>query len=187
MVGARVGDICAFILPSYTEAKSIRSQLTALQLRYGGEAADLKLLSQRFRANTTQLELLKLHLSKLATATAPLAVKGERIEPFYSTFHEQELLKCQVRSNRALELFFEAFSQVLLELNIEPQISSAPTRLTLLEDVHMKRLQQEGYRRLLFVGQRLVLARVKAPGHYSELFSASFTRALPPLMWGIDE
>ena len=179
-VGARVGDICAFIVPSYTEAQSIRSQLTALQLRYGGEAAELKLLSQRFRTNATQFELLKLRLNALARATAPLGIMGERVEPFYSTFHEQEILKCHVRRNKALEVFFEQFTQVLLELNIKPQVQDMPKRLTLLEDVHMKRLQQEGYRRLLFVGQRITLAKVKAPGHHTELFSVAFSRALPP-------
>ena len=166
------GDVHALLVPTYAQVAVIRLQTAELQRSYGGAAsAPLHLCCQRFRASRAALASLGPALSELAAATPPVRVVGTRLEPFYSTFHAYETLKCHVAVDEALTAFFERLTQTLQNAALEPLLREPPALVTLLTDIRVGRLQVQPYPRTLFVGGRLVLSQLKAPGHYRALAS----------------
>lgn len=166
------GDFHALLVPTYTQASIIRVQTAALQRFYGGAAsAPLHLCCQRFRATHDVLKTLKPALRDLAAATPPLRVVGTRLEPFYSTFYARENLKCHIAVDAALTAFFEHLTQTLKDASLAPLLGEPPALVTLLTGVELGRLQVQPYPRTLFVGGRLVLSQLKAPGHYRAVAS----------------
>jgi len=178
---AQTGDICALLIPSYGESIALKSRLKDLHKRYGGEiASPLHLTCQRFRATTEQLEQLKPRLIRLATATPPLPLMGQNLEPFYSTFRQQEILKCRITPTEKLVHFVTKLSEELEDLGIDPHFPWVSELVTLFEDIQVGLLRKEDYPQRLFWGQRLVLTQIKAPGRYKALFSASLSQLLEP-------
>lgn len=178
---AQTGDICALLIPSYAESIALKSRLKDLHQRYGGEiASPLHLTCQRFRASEEQLEQLKPKLIRLATRTQPIPLLGQNLEPFYSTFRQQEILKCRISPTDSLISFVTKLSKELEDLSIEPHFPWVSELVTLFEDIHVDLLRKEDYPTRLFWGQRLVLTQIKAPGRYKALFSVSLSQLLEP-------
>ena len=178
---AQPGDICALLIPDYTEAVKLKLRLKALQARFGGQiATPLHLTCQRFRAEAEDLEKLKPSLVRLVSATPAIKLEAKSIEPFYSTFHEQELLKCRIDSSAELQDFVEKLSAELKEMGIVPHFPWVSELVTLLEDIQVSRLQLEEMGEPFFTAQRLVLTQIKAPGRYKALFSVSLSPLLEP-------
>lgn len=182
------GDICALLVPNYDQGASIRSQLEGLRGQFGGtDVTPLHVLCQRFRADKAQLETLKPHLKQLIQKTSAIKVSGTSIEPFYSTFRARELLKCHITLPEGLEKFVVALNAILQEHNIEPLNVAPPEWVTLLEDIHVGRLQAHPYERQLFVGRRLLLSELRAPGRFKALHSFALAtteisqHATPPM------
>lgn len=174
-VTSQAGDLCILLAPSYSQSPVIRTQLADLQRQFGGEIiAPLHLTCGRFQATEAQLEVLKPQLLTLCKRSTPLHVRGNYLEPFYSTFRAQEILKCHVDLNEELEAFVEEVRTITKTVGIESNYSVAPLLLTLLEGVTLNHLNIFPFRRKLFIGQRLLLARIKSPGRYTTLFSAAF-------------
>jgi hypothetical protein len=166
------GDICALLVPNYDQGASIRGQLEGLRGQFGGtDVTPLHVLCQRFRADKAQLEVLKAHLKHLVQKTSAIQVSGTSIEPFYSTFRAKELLKCHITLPEGLEKFVAALDAVLHEHEIEPLNPVLPEWVTLLEDIHVGRLQSHPYEQKLFVGQRLLLSELRSPGRFKALHS----------------
>ncbi len=178
---AQAGDVCALLIPSYAESIALKSRLKELHHRYGGEVASpLHLTCQRFRADAKQLELLKPRLIRLVSRTSPIPLMGQNLEPLYSTFRQQEILKCRISPTEALTSFIERLNGELEELNINPHFPWVSELVTLLEDIQVGLLRKEDYPSRLFWGQRLVLTQIKAPGRYKALFSVSLSQLLEP-------
>jgi hypothetical protein len=168
----RTGDICALLVPNYDQGAVIRTELETLRGRFGGvDVTPLHVLCQRFRADKAQLEALKPHLKTLAQTTKAVAITGTDVEPFYSTFRSMELLKCRIASHESLEKFVAALNTVLQGQQIEPLNAALPEWVTMLEDIHVGRLQTHPYQQQLFVGQRLLLSELRAPGRFKALHS----------------
>lgn len=168
----RSGDICALLVPNYDQGASIRSQLEGLRGQFGGvDVTPLHVLCQRFRADKGQLEVLKPHFKQLVQKTSAIKVSGVSIEPFYSTFRARELLKCHIAFPEGLEKFVTALNSVLQEQGIEPLNPALPEWVTLLEDIHVGRLQSHPYEQQLFVGRRLLLSELRSPGRFKALHS----------------
>lgn len=178
---AQPGDICALLIPGYSEAASTKVRLEKLQLRFGGSiASPLHLTCQRFRAEPEELERLKPRLIYLASKTPMIALEAKSLEPFYSSFHEQELLKCRIESSKALQDFVTAFNHELEDRGIRPHFPWVSELVTLLENIKVSRLRVENMSETLFYAQRLVLTQIKAPGRYKALFSVSLSSLLEP-------
>jgi hypothetical protein len=174
----RAGDICALLVPNYDQSSVIRSELESLRGRFGGvDATPLHVLVQRFRADKIQLEKLKPQLKALTQTTKAMSVTGIDVEPFYSTFRALELLKCRIVTPDGLEKFISTFNDALLEQHITPLNLALPEWVTLLEDIHVGRLQTHAYSQQLFVGQRLLLSELRAPGRYKALHSFALAEA----------
>ncbi len=178
---AQPGDICALLIPGYSEAALLKTRLKTLKTRFGGDiASPLHLTCQRFRAEPEELERLKPRLICLASRTPTIALEAKSIEPFYSTFHDQELLKCRIESSKLLQDFVETFNQELEDMGITPHFPWVSELVTLLENIQVSRLQIEEVSETLFYAQRLVLTQIKAPGRYKALFSVSLSSLLEP-------
>ncbi len=174
---AQPGDICALLVPSYTQAQSLNINLVDLKEKYGGQIAKpIHLTCQRFQADSEQLELLKPKLIHLAARTSALQLQGKQIEPFYSTFREQEILKCRIEATKEIDAFVKALNRELEDVGIEPHFPWVSELVTLLEDIQISRLQNATYDRHLFLGQRLMLTQIKAPGRYKPLFSSAMSQ-----------
>ena len=172
---AQVGDLCILLVPTYGQSPVIRTQLADLQRQFGGEiVAPLHVTCQRFNATDEQLEDLKPHLTALCERSAPVHVRGKRLEPFYSTFRAQEILKCHVEPSRDLKEFIKGVQAATEAVDIEGHYSFENILITLLEGVKINHLNVFTFRRKLFIGQRLLVTRIKSPGHYTTLFSAAF-------------
>jgi hypothetical protein len=171
----RTGDICALLVPNYDQGASIRSQLEHLRAQFGGtDVTPLHVLCQRFRADKAQLEVLKAQFKQLVQRTSAIKISGVSIEPFYSTFRAKELLKCHITPPEGLEKFVVALGAILHEHEIEPLNVSPPEWVTLLEDIQVGRLQSHPYERQLFVGRRLLISELRAPGRFKALHSFAF-------------
>jgi len=178
---AQVGDLCVLLVPTHSQSPVIRTQLADLQRQFGGEiVAPLHVTCQRFSATDEQLEALKPHLSALCERSAPIHVVGKRLEPFYSTFRAQEILKCHLAANSNLTKFISDVKASMSAAGIGAHYEASDSPITLLEGVKINRLNVFEFRRKLFIGQRLLLTRIKSPGHYSTLFSAAFADVLEP-------
>jgi hypothetical protein len=174
----RAGDICALLVPNYNQSRSIRAQLEHLREQFGGsDVMPLHVLCQRFRADKAQLELLKPQLKTLVQTTTAVQVNGLGIEPFYSTFRARELLKCRIAVPETLEKLIAALDALLQEHGITPLNIGTPEWVTLLEDIHVGRLQPHPYTQHLFVGQRLLLSELRAPGSFKALYSFALAGA----------
>lgn len=170
---AQTGDLCLLLAPTYSQSPVIRIQLADLQRQFGGEiVAPLHVTCQRFRASDTQLAALKPRLEAFAKTAEPIHVCGERLEPFYSTFRAQEILKCHLEPNPTLDHFRAALAQRLEAVGIAQQ-NAEPDPVTMLEGITINHLNTFGFRRKLFIGQRLLLTRTRSPGHYETLFSTA--------------
>jgi hypothetical protein len=168
----RSGDICALLVPNYDQGASIRGQLETLRGQFGGtDVTPLHVLCQRFRADKAQLETLKPHFKQLVQGTSAISIFGSSVEPFYSTFRATELLKCHITLPEGLEKFVTALNIVLKEHAIEPLDLAPPEWVTLLEDIQVGRLQTHPYARQLFVGRRLLISELRAPGRFKALHS----------------
>ncbi len=179
---AQVGDICALLIPSYAEAAALKLRLKDLHQKYGGEIAKpIHLTCQRFRVDEFQLEALKPRLIRLASRTAPVPLMGQNLEPFYSTFRQQEILKCRISPSEALTQFVDGLNREIEDLGIVPHFAWVSELVTLFEDIYVGGLlKKEDYPARLFWGQRLVLTQIKAPGRYKALFSVSLSQILEP-------
>jgi hypothetical protein len=174
----RTGDICALLVPNYDQGVSIRSQLEVLRGQFGGtDVTPLHVLCQRFRADKAQLELLKPHFKQLVQNTSAISVSGTSIEPFYSTFRARELLKCHIMPPEGLEKFVTALDAILHEHGIEPLNVALPEWVTLLEDIHVGRLQAHPYEQQLFVGRRLLISELRSPGRFKALHSFALSES----------
>lgn len=174
----KTGDICALLVPNYDQGGVIRSQLENLRHHYGGvNVSPVHVLCQRFRADKEQLENLKPHLKHFAQTTPTIAVSGLDVEPFYSTFRALELLKCRIATSEQLEKFVATLNILLREQGITPLNLDSPEWVTLLEDIHVGRLQSRSYKEQLFVGQRLLLSELRAPGRFKALHSFALGEA----------
>ncbi len=174
----RAGDICALLVPNYDQSSLIRNQLEHLRGQFGGlDVTPLHVLCQRFRADKAQLERLKPRLEKLSQSTEAMTIVGLDVEPFYSTFRARELLKCRLEASEILYKFVTALNDVLLAEQIVPLNPDMPEWVTLLEDIHVGRLQTHPYERQLFVGQRLLLSELRAPGRFKALHSFALAEA----------
>jgi hypothetical protein len=168
----RTGDICALLVPNYDQGGVIRARLEGLREQFGGvDAAPLHVLCQRFRADKAQLEALKPRLKNLVQTAPAIDVMGGDIEPFYSTFRALELLKCRITHSESLEKFVASLNTLLYEHDITPLNIVTPEWVTLLEDIHVSRLQAHPYSQQLFVGKRLLLSELRAPGRFKALHS----------------
>ncbi len=168
----KTGDICALLVPNYDQGGLIRTKLERLRGQFGGvDALPLYLLCQRFRADKTHLERLKPRLKDLVQTTTGIEVTGRDVEPFYSTFRARELLKCRITASDTLEKFVTALNTLLQDHDITPLNPVTPEWVTLLEDIHVGRLQTHPYHQQLFVGQRLLLSELRAPGRFKALHS----------------
>ena len=168
----RTGDICALLVPNYDQGASIRGQLETLRGQFGGtDATPLHVLCQRFRADKVQLEALKHQFKHLVQQTSAINIQGGSIEPFYSTFRAKELLKCHITPPEGLGKFVVALNAVLHEHEIEPLNATLPEWVTLLEDIQVGRLQPHPYERQLFIGRRLLISELRAPGRFKALHS----------------
>jgi hypothetical protein len=168
----KAGDICALLVPNYDQGGAIRAQLETLRAQFGGvDAAPLHVLCQRFRADKVQLEKLKPHLKTFAQTTGSIQVAGSTLEPFYSTFRALELLKCRLSTSDSLEKFVVALNALLQEQGSTPLNPMTPEWVTLLENIHVGRLQAHPYPQHLFTGQRLLLSELRAPGRFKALYS----------------
>jgi hypothetical protein len=171
----RTGDICALLVPNYDQGSAIRGQLEVLRGQFGGtDVTPLHVLCQRFRADKAQLETLKPHFKSLVQQTSAIRIYGSSIEPFYSTFRARELLKCHIAPPEGLEKFVTALNGVLKEHETEPLDLALPEWVTLLEDIQVGRLQPHPYERQLFVGRRLLISELRAPGRFKALHSFAF-------------
>jgi hypothetical protein len=168
----RAGDICALLVPNYNQSSSIRAKLETLREQFGGsDVMPLHVLCQRFRADKARLESLKPHLKTLVQTTTAVNLKSLDIEPFYSTFRSRELLKCRIVVPETLQKLITSLDALLLEHGITPLNVGLPEWVTLLEDIHVGRLQPHPYEQNLFVGQRLLLSELRAPGSFKALYS----------------
>jgi hypothetical protein len=174
----KTGDICALLVPNYDQGGVIRAQLESLRGQFGGvDAAPLHVVCQRFRADKAQLENLKPKLKELVQTTKAIQVTGSDIEPFYSTFRSLELLKCRLTASENLEKFVVALNTLLQEQDIAPLNLANPEWVTLLENIHVGRLQTHPYAQPLFVGQRLLISELRAPGRFKALHSFALSEA----------
>jgi hypothetical protein len=174
----KTGDICALLVPNYDQGGVIRTQLETLRGRFGGlDASPLHVLCQRFRADKSQLENLKPKLKELVQTTRAIQVTGSDVEPFYSTFRSLELLKCRLTATESLEKFVASLNALLQEQNVAPLNLANPEWVTLLEDIHVGRLQAHPYAHNLFVGQRLLISELRAPGRFKALHSFALAEA----------
>lgn len=174
----KTGDICALLVPNYDQGGVIRTQLESLRQQFGGvDVSPLHLLCQRFRADKSQLENLKPKLKDLVQTTRAIQVTGTDIEPFYSTFRSLELLKCRITTSEGLEKFVVALNVLLEEQQIAPLNLGTPEWVTLLEDIHVGRLQAHPYAHPLFVGRRLLISELRAPGRFKALYSFPLAEA----------
>ena len=173
----RPGDICALIVPDYVQRGSVQKHQRLLQKKYGGDVTErIGLTCQRFHASEEQLESLKKPLAEIINKTPPIKITSTNLEPFYSTYHEKELLKARVRLSNEVIALTEAIGNELEELTIRPLLPWSSELITLLEGVRVGRLTRLPYAQTLFTAQRLVLTRIKAPGHTTALWSTSFSR-----------
>jgi hypothetical protein len=174
----KTGDICALIVPNYDQGGVIRTQLETLRRQFGGvDVSPLHVLCQRFRADKPQLEILKPKFKELALTTRAVEVTGTDIEPFYSTFRSLELLKCRIATSEGLEKLVTALNALLAEQQIAPLNLGTPEWVTLLEDIHVGRLQTHPYGHPLFVGRRLLISELRAPGRFKALYSFALAEA----------
>jgi hypothetical protein len=176
----KTGDICALLVPNYDQGGVIRAKLESLreQFEFGGvDVSPLHLLCQRFRADKSQLEHLKPKLREFVQTTEAIQVTGTDIEPFYSTFRSLELLKCRITPSEQIEKFVAALNTLLEGQQIAPLNLGAPEWVTLLEDIHVGRLQTHPYAHPLFVGQRLLISELRAPGRFKALYSFPLAKA----------
>lgn len=182
-----MGDLCILLVPTYSQSPVIRTQLADLQRQFGGEiVAPLHITCQRFAATDEQLEALKPLLVALCESSSPVHVTGARLEPFYSTFRAQEILKCHVEPSEDLSEFIGGVKAVTDSLGIQGHYEFERILITLLEGVSINHLKVFSFRRKLFIGQRLLVTRIKSPGNYTTLFSAAFSGVREPELQVVD-
>lgn len=171
------GDTCILLVPAYSDAATIRLVLGKLQQRFGGEiAAPIHLSCQRFRATHQELLQLKPKLVQLISQTPPIPIRGEALEPVYSTFRAVERLRLRIQPDSTLTTFFHELNSVLEAMMLTPLQPTLPEGIVLLEDIKMSILKVERYPHKLFTCQRLMLSQLKAPGRYQALFSIPFSQ-----------
>ncbi len=177
-VSLRAGDALLLLMPSYRQAHAIRARLAEVQQQYQGSVTTpLHFVCLRLRGEPDGLEPLAPALCDLARRTPPIEITGLRLEPFYSSFHQRESLKCHIELSDGLLNFVRALGCLLEGLGLE---SVAPDpRVTLLDGIRVERLRVQEYRQRLFLGERLVLAQARGPGRYRALLSVPLGEPLP--------
>ena len=161
-------------MPGYAEAALLRARLAELQRAHAGVVTEpLHLVCARLRGE--RLEHLGPALREVAGAVNPFELRGERLEPIYSSFHGRETLTCRLAPCAALLALAEALAEALAAPGLpglELLQARPDARVTLLDDIRVERLRVLEYGQPLFRGERLVLAQQLAPRRLRALCSA---------------
>jgi hypothetical protein len=168
---SKAGDICVLLAPNYEQATQLRQRLGKMQEEFKGLLNPTPYLQlQRFRIGKEALDALRPSLKRVAQQIAPIDIKAQSLEPFYSTLRSKELLKCRVEVSEVHALYKHLVA-TLLEGNIVPLELDLSIYVTMLEDIKIVQLEPKPYEEFLFTARRLVVARLKGPGFYTALFS----------------
>jgi len=171
---AQPGDIFILLLPEEKTQPVAFPWQRRLQAQYGGQCTQpLHVSLQRFTcADPSYLTAFKNTLQAAISRVKPLSLEGIALQPLFSNFRQNYILKCRLQQNEAINSLAAMISQQLQQHNLTPDFPWCPELVTVLEDIDRTATDEILLHspETLFVGSTLLLSRVVARNEYLPLW-----------------
>lgn len=168
------GDIFILLTPASEPSAGDPEWPNTVQQSYGGEhTKPLHVSLQRFICpDPAQLTAFLDGLQAATVTLRPIPVEGMALQPLYSAFRQQMILKCRILVSDPLRNLADIILHQMQAHHLEAILPWYSELVTLLEGIERVPTEQRiilPNAMLLFVGHQILISRIVAPGQYHTL------------------